>query len=148
MTTWYLWAVHDDPRTNEYLVKVIGEQNPECLFPEVKCADGMRRNLFRCPHGYHNVMRAIAAIPEHGLKIEVFKEEICGIITQFNLWKPVVRKRSMRANLRRSMKEHPRRIKDKQRTGGRSSCHKNEDCVVSLKSAHPGRFHFCQSWRR
>lgn len=40
-TTWYLWAVDDDPTTNDYLVGVIGEQNPELLHQDELCADGV-----------------------------------------------------------------------------------------------------------
>ena len=91
-TIWYVWSVNDDPVTNQYLVQVVGEQNPEYLHTDKLCADGKRRNLFRCPKGYADVLKAITAIAEYGLKIEVFQENIDGVITRYDLWKSLVRK--------------------------------------------------------
>ena len=94
MTTWYLWAVNDDPRTNECLVKIIGEGNEENLYPNKLCADGERRNLFRCPRGYRNVRSALSALAPFNLKIEVFKEEIEDVIVLYNLWKKTMQKKA------------------------------------------------------
>ena len=92
MTAWYLWAVNDDPMTNQYLVKVIGEQNPEAMYTDKLCADGRRRNLFRCPTGYANVRSALTALQEFNLKVEVFKEDAGEVIARYDLWKRRVRK--------------------------------------------------------
>ena len=95
--TWYLHPVNGDPDTNKYLVKVIGEQNPESELRDKLCADGVKRNLFRCPSGFTNVRTALAAIPEFNLKLEVFKESVEGTnakgITRFVLWKKSVRRK-------------------------------------------------------
>ena len=95
--TWYLWPVNNDPDTNKYLAKVIGEQNPEDEMRDKLCADGIKRNLFRCPQGFVNVRMALAAVSEFNLKIEVFKESFWGTnakgITHFVLWKKSVRKK-------------------------------------------------------
>lgn len=91
-TTWYLWAKHDDPATNEYFVQVIGEQNPEYLHKDKLCADGKKRNLFECPKGYENVKSAISAIRQFHLKFEVFQENIAGVISRYDLWKKRARK--------------------------------------------------------
>ncbi len=104
MTTWYLEAKNDHPPTNAYFVRVIGEQNSEYLYQDMLCADGTRRNLFRCPRGYFDVRRAIAAIPEYGLRMEIFKEEGDGSIVHFNLWKEAIRKRRKHANLMRGVR--------------------------------------------
>ncbi len=95
-TIWYVWAVNDDPVTNQYLVQVVGEQNQEYLHSSKLCADGTKRNLFRCPKGYASVRSAIAAIAEFKLKIEIFKEDIEGVITRYDLWKASSRKASRR----------------------------------------------------
>lgn len=93
-TVWYLWAVDNDPTTNEYLAKVIGEQNPEYLCSDKSCADGKDRNLFWCPQGYENVKSAIAAIEPFGLKIEVFREEVEDVVVRYDLWKKQVQKKA------------------------------------------------------
>ncbi|MFI5260568.1 MAG: hypothetical protein ACHQU0_02120 [Candidatus Paceibacteria bacterium] len=100
-TIWYLWATNDNPPTNEYLVKVIGESNGEELFSEKRCADGTKRNLFRCPKGYANVQSAIAAHQEFNLKFEVFKKEDTeDAIIRYVLWKNSARNaaKAMRMN--------------------------------------------------
>lgn len=91
-TTWYLWARHDDPATNEYLAKVIGEQNSEYWHSDKLCADGKKRNLCRCPKGYANVQSAISAIAKFDLKIEIFQENAEDVISRYDLWKPSARK--------------------------------------------------------
>ncbi len=105
MATWYLHAVSDHPPTNNYLVRVIGEQNSNSEYLRVGkvCADGKPRNLFTCPRGYLDVKRAIAAISEYGLNLEVFKEEITDVIVHFDLWKQGVRKKALHANLGRGI---------------------------------------------
>ncbi len=103
MTTWYIHAVNDHPPTNNYLVQAIGEQNQEHLRAGKICADGRARNLFACPQGYNDVQRVIAAIPEYGLRLEVFKEEIPDVIVRFDLWKQSVRKVALHANLGRGI---------------------------------------------
>jgi len=101
-TTWYLWAINNHPPTNEYLAKVIGEQNPECECRNRLCADGEKRNLFRCPAGYANVRSALAAARAlKWIRIEVFKEEAEQVIVRFDLWKQQARK-----NARRSIARH------------------------------------------
>lgn len=106
MTTWYLHAVNDHPPTNNYLVRVIGEQNSNSEYLHIgkMCADGKARNLFACPRGYLDVQSAIAAIPEYGLKVEVFKEEITDVIVRFELWKQDTRKNALHTNLRRGLR--------------------------------------------
>jgi len=111
-TVWYLWAVNDDPNTNEYLVKVIGEQNPECVCADRLCADGEKRNLYRCPAGYANVRSALAAVRAlKWMKIEVFKEEIERVIVRYDLWKQKSRRRAHRSVTYRKIQSHlgPRR---------------------------------------
>lgn len=98
-TLWYLWAVNNDPATNEYFVKVIGEQNLEYLCNDKLCADGVPRNLFKCPQGYANVRSAIAGISEFNLKFYVFKEDIEDVITRYDLWKKSVRKAARRGSI-------------------------------------------------
>ncbi|OGZ83665.1 MAG: hypothetical protein A2401_00425 [Candidatus Staskawiczbacteria bacterium RIFOXYC1_FULL_38_18] len=44
--TWYLEPRGDVARSNEVLGKNLGEEN---AFQGVECADGVRRNLWRCP---------------------------------------------------------------------------------------------------
>ncbi len=94
-TIWYLWPVDNDPVTNEYFAKGIGEQNPECERRDVLCADGKKRNLFSCPKGYADVRTAAAAISKFNLKFEVYKEEgeslATDLPTRFDLWKKSVR---------------------------------------------------------
>ena len=99
-TIWYLWAINNDPVTNGYLVKVIGEQNPECEYKDKLCADGKRRDLFQCPMGYENVQKALTAISEFGLKVEVFKEGKNGVV-RYDLWKPHSRKKARQMAHRR-----------------------------------------------
>ncbi|MEK7139804.1 MAG: hypothetical protein AAB805_00605 [Patescibacteria group bacterium] len=103
MPKWYLWAVNDDPDTNKYFVEVIGKQNLECTHDGKKCTDGKRRNLFECPRGYADVQRAIAAIPEFNLKVEVFQEEHEDSVVRYDLWKVHVRRRALHANLGRGV---------------------------------------------
>ena len=95
MTTWYLWPVNNDPATNEYIAQGITEQRPECERRDVLCADGERRNLYRCPKGYADVRTAVAALRRFNLKFEVFKAEseslTTDLPTQFDLWKSSVR---------------------------------------------------------
>ncbi|HVB19760.1 MAG TPA: hypothetical protein VNF51_00515 [Candidatus Paceibacterota bacterium] len=100
---WYLYAINNDPATNEYLAKIIGEQNQECEHREKLCIDKKRRDLWECPRGYADVRRAIAAIPQFNLKIEVFKEKSNDIITRYDLWKRSVQKKSLHATLKRGM---------------------------------------------
>lgn len=91
-TKWYLWAVNDDPRTNDYLVGVIGQQEMEYLHTKKLCADDTRRNLFECPRGYADVRSAVAAVSQQNLKLEVFKEDASGVLVRFDLWKNGARK--------------------------------------------------------
>ena len=91
-TQWSLGASHDDPKTTEYLLHVIGEGNEEYLFPNKLCADGERRNLFLCPRDYENVRSAISAVSQFSLKLEVFVGESDGLPARFLLWKDSVRK--------------------------------------------------------
>ena len=104
-TRWYLWAVNDDPVTNKYFVNIIGEQNPEYLGNE-RCADGKNRNLFRCPVGYTNVQSALSAISEFNLKVEVFKEDIDGVIVRYDLWKKSAKKAARRSVVNRKVRSH------------------------------------------
>ena len=84
---WYLWAIDDNPTTNNFLVKVIGEQNGEYLRKDVRCSDGVKRNLFECPEGYKNVRVVIAAKSEFFLDFEVFRQQNGGAIAPFVIWK-------------------------------------------------------------
>lgn len=106
MSIWYLWAKNGDPVTNEYFVKVIGEQNPEYGFAKRLCADGRKRNLFMCPDGYANVQDATTAISKFNLKMEVFKQEIDDRIVRYDLWKQKPRKRACRSAVHRKMQAH------------------------------------------
>jgi hypothetical protein len=100
MTIWYLWAIKDDPTTNEYLAHVIGEQYPDSACRDKLCSDGVRRNLYRCPPGaYAKVQSAIAGVSVYNLKLEVFRETAGGEIAQYNLWKHSVRKRARSTRL-------------------------------------------------
>lgn len=102
-TIWYLWAVNDDPVTNQYLVQVIGEQHSEELYKDKLCADGNKRNLFGCPAGYMNVRSALAAISKFNLKIGVFKEDIGGRVVRYDLWKQQSRRRARQSVAYRKM---------------------------------------------
>ena len=93
MSVWYLNSVDDDPRTNAYLVQVIGESNMENAWTG-RCADGEPRNLYECPNGWADVRRAIAAIREFGLRLEVFKKEGDSAPVRFDLWKQSVKKKA------------------------------------------------------
>lgn len=84
---WYLRARYEHPATNEYIVKIIGEQNGEYLHKDVCCSDGVRRNLFECPKGYEDVRAAIAAKRELGLHFEVYFQQNGGAIAPFVIWK-------------------------------------------------------------
>lgn len=110
--TWYLWAVNDDPDTNEYLAKVIGEQNPECERRDVACADGKTRNLWRSPSGYDVVLRAKSAVLRFGLKLEVFQENSEGVVRRYDLWKASVRKKALHTQHLRAVAKrgHKRRL--------------------------------------
>lgn len=108
-TVWYLWAVKDDPVTNEYLAKVIGEQNPESECRDRPCADGKKRNLYRCPMGYSNVQKALSAISKFNLKIEVFKEEIERVIVRYDLWKQQSRRKAHWSAAYRKMRSHQKK---------------------------------------
>jgi hypothetical protein len=107
---WYLWPVNNDPATNEYLAKVIGEQNSECEKRDKLCADKVRRNLFLCPAGYLDVGAALAAVGAFNLKLEVFKEDSegpsAGCIVRYDLWKALVRKASRDSNYLRGHRRH------------------------------------------
>ena len=103
-TAWYLWAVNDHPMTNGYLAKVIGEQNPEYECRDKICADGIRRNLYRCPMGYTNVQKALAAIPALKLKVEVFREDDRDVVMRYDLWKQQARKRARRSRALHNMR--------------------------------------------
>jgi hypothetical protein len=103
-TAWYLWAVDNDPATNEYLVQVIGEQNPEELHKDKLCADGARRNLFRCPAGYANVRSALTAMSRFNLKIDVFQESVGGSVARYDLWKASARRAARESNLLNSVR--------------------------------------------
>jgi len=100
-TVWYLCAVNNNPEANEYIVKVIGEQNSEYLCKDRLCTDGKERNLFKCPLGYVNVRSAIAAVSKFNLKIDVFKESTERAISKYDLWKPSVRKAAYRSIIHR-----------------------------------------------
>jgi hypothetical protein len=92
-TKWYLWAVNDDPMTNQYLVQVIGEQYPDELYRDKLCADGERRNLFGVSEwGNADVRRAVAAVHEFNLKLGVFRESEGAAIVRYELWRQPVRK--------------------------------------------------------
>ena len=102
MTTWYLWPVNNDPVTNEYLAKGIGEQHPECERRDVLCADGERRNLFVCPAGYDDVRTATTATSRFKLRLEVFKEDIEDVIVRYDLWKESARRTGREASFKRA----------------------------------------------
>ena len=96
MTIWYIEAVHGHPATNEYLAQVIGQGNEEYAHKDKICADGVKRNLFQCPRGYQeDVQKAIAAIPQFKLKIEVFKaKDRDDLPGRYEIWKQSVKKRA------------------------------------------------------
>lgn len=95
MTKWYIWPINEDPLTHQYLITVIGAQHEQ---KNKICADGKKknisRNLFRCPAGYENVKTAIIAIPAHGLKFHVYKEEVEGEIVRVKTWESRLRCRT------------------------------------------------------
>jgi len=101
-----MWAVNDNPATNGYLVKIIGEQNSEYLYPDKLCADGKKRNLFRCPKGYENVQSAISAMKAFNLKFEVFKEDSEDVIVRYVLWKRAVQKSAKAMRLNKTLGKH------------------------------------------
>ncbi len=93
MIVWYLHSADDEPKTNAYLVQVIGESNMENAWRGT-CADGKLRNLYGCPNGWRDVRRAVAAIREFNLKLEVFKKEGDSAPMRFDLWKSSVKKKA------------------------------------------------------
>ncbi len=103
-TRWYLHSINDDGNTNEFLAQVIGEQYREAECRDMLCSDGGRRNLYRCPSGYQEVRRAIANVARYNLKLEVFQETSTGLIVQYDLWKPAVRKKARRTRALRSVR--------------------------------------------
>ncbi len=102
LVQWYLWARNDDPDTNKYLAKVIGEQYGENS-RERKCADGKKRKLWICRGYDQEVKSAISAIKEFNLKLEVFQDNGDGKIVRYDLWKPEVKKTALHANLARGV---------------------------------------------
>lgn len=112
MAVWYLNAADDEPRTNAYLVQVVGESNMENAWTGV-CADGRPRDLYECPNGWADVRKAIAAVREFGLKLEVFKKEGDSVPMRFDLWKqPILKKakRHKRSALMHKAKKPRRRV--------------------------------------
>lgn len=107
-TLWYLWPVNNDPDTNEYFAKIIGEQNPECEHKDVLCADGVSRDLYQCPGGYENVRVAIAGLAKFNLKFEIYKEETEGpfvdMVTRFDLWKASLQNSSKTSSFLKSIR--------------------------------------------
>ncbi len=101
-TRWFLWAINDDPRTNEYLASMIGPQYPEAAHLDVRCADNARRNLWECRHGYLQVKIALTARTIFHLHLEVFAKEGDGPTVQWNLWKPELRRRARQKRILRS----------------------------------------------
>lgn len=95
MVVWYLNSVDDDPRTNAYLVQVIGESNMENAWRGT-CADGKPRNLYECPNGWADVKRAIVAICQFRLRIAIFKKDGDSAPMRFDLWKQSVQKKAKR----------------------------------------------------
>jgi hypothetical protein len=100
--TWFLWAINDDPRTNECLAELIGGQYPDTEQRDVLCADNARRNLWECRRGYDEVRRAITARVPYALHVEVFLKTGNGPVVQWNLWKPQFRRRARQTRLLRS----------------------------------------------
>ena len=103
-TIWYLWPRDNDPRSNEHFVQIVGEQNTENECRDKTCADGVSRNLFRCPKGYADVQTAIAAMSRFDLKFEVFKQDSAGAgaekVVRYDLWKKEVRRAARSGRLR------------------------------------------------
>lgn len=95
MTTWYIWPVNGHSMTHGYLALVVGAQNEQ---KNKLCADGKRKNLsrdlFRCPNGYKEVRTAITAIAAHGLKFEVYREEVESKIIRFKAWEKRLRRKA------------------------------------------------------
>ena len=102
---WFLWAVNDDPRTNEYLADLIGHQYPDAEHHNISCADNARRNLWECHQGYRQVRSAIAASTTYRLRFEVFRKTGDGPVVQWNLWKPELKRRARHTRQRRMIKK-------------------------------------------
>ena len=84
MTTWYLWPENDNAATREYLAEHLGETYES---KERICADGERRNLFKCLAGYTSVMLVTtAAHVQPGLRFRTFREDVKGVIVNASLW--------------------------------------------------------------
>lgn len=97
MATWFLWPVDVHPMTNRCLAQIVGaetENDTMNLKAGVRCADGVERNLYVCPHGYTDVKKAIVAQPEFALRFEAFMQRFDEKPTRFVLWKASVRKRA------------------------------------------------------
>ncbi|TSC64425.1 MAG: hypothetical protein G01um101491_294 [Parcubacteria group bacterium Gr01-1014_91] len=96
MTNWYISPAGGDQFTHQYLVMVIGAQYEE---KDKSCVDGRKnfsRDLFKCPNGYSDVKVAINAISAHGLRFEVYKEDVEEEIVRFMAWE---RRMKRKANL-------------------------------------------------
>lgn len=89
---WYIWPTDACPRTNQYVVQVINEQNPEYAHTSKLCADGVERDMFECPNGYSDVRKAVSAIEEYNLRFEVFVQRDEGLPVRYNLWKRSVQR--------------------------------------------------------
>lgn len=100
-TRWYLHAINDNAHTNEILASIIGRQVDEALSHDTLCADGQRRNLYRCPSGYQDVRKAVMNYATYNLKMAVFQQAPDGSIVEYTLWKPAVKKRSLMGRLKR-----------------------------------------------
>ena len=84
-TKWYVWP--KDSETNEFLAGGIGKYKFEQVREDVRCADGVPRNLYICSRGYQDVRDVIGGMQKFNLKFEIFKEEIEDTIVRYDLWK-------------------------------------------------------------
>lgn len=100
-TRWYLHAINDNAHTNEILASIFGGQIDEALAYNTLCADGVRRNLYRCPSGYQDVRKAVENHAKFNLKMAVYQQAPDGTIVEYTLWQPKVKKRSRMGRLKR-----------------------------------------------
>jgi hypothetical protein len=96
---WYIWPTDACPRTNNYVVQVIHEQNPEYAHSSKLCADKVERDMFECPNGYSDVRKAISAIGEYHLRFEIFVQRGDNLPVRYNLWKRSVQKEARKKKL-------------------------------------------------
>lgn len=93
--------------TRRCLSQIVGAYNEADIgnISKILCADGERRYLYRCSNGWLDVVKAVNAILEFNLQLEVFQQEDGEDPKRFDLWKKSVRKKAKTGATRRKLKK-------------------------------------------